>query len=206
MDWTVFFAVLGTALVLAIGVVVGVVVGRRLNRRPEPAVRKPSHASFEDDATQAMAVTKPRGTALLAFAPTIDGVTLRDHLTHHSTKRCPHPERHAGTWPCVVEDMYAAAGASPDIAPYFGGVDMIDLKRHFLSALVTVTHVGLSLSVAERLAASHAHLHIPGEHFDAVTAVLVRCIGDYTTQAVIDHVLPQLSPTVRELRARLVTA
>lgn len=179
-----------------------------------------ARARARADDTQAIAVVRgemAKARLLLAAPPTIDGVTLRDYLTHHATKRCPHPDPdhagnaplHAGTWPCVVEDLYTEALGSSLVAPYFDGVDahgLAELKIHFLSALITVTHVGLYLDVAERLEARHAHLGITEAVFDATTGVLVQSIASYATTDVMNHVLPQMAPLVRELRKRLVTA
>ena len=193
---------------------------KRLSQRRPPPAAAPRHASpppqppvsFEDHATQAAQLTKrrPSGRALLATPPTIDGVTLRDYLVHHATRKCPHPDangrpQHAGTWPCVVEDVYATALDSP-LAHYFDGVDLSHLKRHFLSALVTLTNVGLTVETAGRLQAQHADLDITAADFDLVVHVLIESIGSYTTPAVMKHVLPQLTPAVVELKKRIVTA
>lgn len=219
MNWIPWLAVLGAAACVALGVLV-----ERTIRGPKPAHVPPAHepqrhlftpAGTESDATQTMTSTTT-ARRLLATAPTIDGVTLRDYLTHHATRTCPHPSpdnprrpAHAGTWPCVVEDVYAGALGSSLVAPYFDDVDaqgLAELRGHFLSALVAVTHTGLTVAVARRLEEKHAHLGITAPVFEAVTGVLVRSIGAYTTTDVMNHVLPQMAPLVRELRARLVTA
>jgi hypothetical protein len=230
INWPSVAVVAVTVFVAALaawGVILGVTalwqrrtVRRARKRQGWPESKPaPSHArppaqepvSFGDHATQAVRVArKPTGRALLASPPTIDGVTLRDYLVHHATRACPHmnehgrPE-HAGTWPCVVEDLYVTALDST-LAHYFDDVDLSPLKRHMLSALVTLTNVGLTVDLAGRLQLQHAHLGITQADFDLVVHVLIDSIGAYTTPAVMEHVLPQLTPAVVELKKRLVTA
>lgn len=260
MDWQpfFFFAIVGTLIVLAIGVAIGYFVAtikgaskdgnaneprERTFRAPRTdtsmttkypregwtvgrldpgesvafSTAGPARHAVEEDTQAISAVRTVRAAMprerLLATPPAIDGVTLRSYLTHHATRRCPHEGAdgrplHAGTWPCVVEDMYAVALASP-LKHYFSDLDddgVIDLKGHFLSALVTVTHVGLSVDTANRLEAAHAHLGITGADYDTVVSVLLSAVSTYTTPEVLAHIGPQLDPTFAALRTRLVTA
>jgi hypothetical protein len=232
IDWfnvLLYGVVTFVAALAALGVVQGIAAlrGRRAVRHAKkrhgwPEKSPPAHAAppaqapvdFEDHATQAMRVAqrKPRarGSDLLAPPPMIDGVSLYAYLRHHSTRKCPHLDangraEHAGTLTCVVEDLYTTALDSP-LAHYFDGVDLSPLKRHFLSALITLTDKGLTVDVAERLQAKHAHLGIDQADFSLVVKVLVDSIGTYTTAAVMQHVLPQMDGMVVELKNRIVTA
>lgn len=147
------------------------------NPEPQPAAR-PARAADE----------------VLAPPPTIGDATLRDWLIHHH-----HNDQ---VWRAVVEDFYRSAAAEPRIAAHFDDIDLHALQKHFLGALVTLSHVGLTRRTADRLGKTHAHLRITPADFDTVTATLVHTLRRY---AVPDTVLTQLTPAVTALRERLVT-
>ena len=138
---------------------------------------------------------RPAAPDILAPPPMVDGDTLRDWMVHHHRSN-------GNVWQSVVGDFYARAAADPEIAAYFVGVDMAELQRHFMRALVVVTHIGLTVRAADALGARHEHLHIRAEHFDRVVGVLTDVLADY---GVPRSAVLQLVPVTDVLRRRIVT-
>lgn len=139
------------------------------------------------------------GAEVIAPPPVIDGVTLRDWMIHTHI-------RTEETWQAVVAEFYHRVQQDDEIVKaYFSrpGLDLLDLQRHFMRALVVVSHVGLTRRAADTLGDKHAHLGIQGEHFDRVVNVLTDVLADYRVPR--DYVL-QLVPVVVQLRKRIVTA
>ena len=90
-------------------------------------------------------------THLLTTCPTVDTpdgpLPLRDWLRHFAG---------ADAWSQVVSRFYTRAAADPDIAGYFTRVDIDQLQRHFLAALMIVTGQGVTVGVVRRMHTAHA--------------------------------------------------
>lgn len=181
---------------------------------PDPARAMPSGAAlfepaYDDTAAfRAVRAEMPRDYRL-AEPPMIEGMTLFTYLKHHAPQNAPAAEWDAeglGVWSSFVEAFYGAAGHDQRIAHKFEGVEMVDLKRHFLRALVTLTNTGLTVGQADRLGEQHAHLAITEQEFDAVTEHLVQTLKRYLTPRAFEHVLSQgnLTRAVTALRVRIV--
>jgi truncated hemoglobin YjbI len=72
---------------------------------------------------------------------------LRDWLRHFAG-----PD----AWSQVVLRFYARAAADPNIAGYFTRVDIDQLQRHFLAALMIVSGQGVTVGVVRRMHTAHA--------------------------------------------------
>ena len=131
---------------------------------------------------------------VLAAAPVVDGQSLRDWLIHH------HP-LHGDAWSRVVCDFYSRAAAEPQIKRYFAGIDMEKLQRHFLSALVVLTHTGLTERAATTLGGRHKYLGITPADYDMVGQVLVDTLCDH---GVPQGAVTDLMPALKILRERIV--
>jgi truncated hemoglobin YjbI len=114
---------------------------------------------------------------LLVPPPMVGGDTLRDWLIHYRAA----PE----AWMDVTEEFYARAAQAPEVADYFVGVDWPALKRHFMAALVLLTHTGVTRELPATMAARHHDVRnsagdpITPEIFDAVADTLVGVLRDF---------------------------
>ncbi|MGY1845385.1 group I truncated hemoglobin [Modestobacter sp. SYSU DS0875] len=77
----------------------------------------------------------------------------------------------------AVDDFYRRVVADPDLAGYFEGVDMPQLRRHQTALLVQVTGGPVEYSGRE-LAAGHEGLGITADAFDRVVGHLVDTLTD----------------------------
>jgi len=77
----------------------------------------------------------------------------------------------------AVERLYQLILGDPELAPYFAGVEMSDLKKHMVSLLTKVlggpdSYTGRDLTLA------HQNLHVTSEHFFVVTVYLLSVLQD----------------------------
>ena len=78
-------------------------------------------------------------------------LTLRRWLTtHHHLRR--------DVWADVVTNFYDRAALDDAVADYFAAVDLFELQRHFLAALMTVTGEGLTVGTVRRLHEKHRNV------------------------------------------------
>lgn len=181
---------------------------------PAPATRLPRPAAAPEaplmpvDDARPTDPTDPYGALpdshLLAPAPTAatrDGrtVTLAEWLRRETGRD--------GVWTDVVAEFYSRAAAAPAVAGYFAGVDLAQLQRHFLAALVMVTGRGMTVGTVRRMGAAHADVRDPGGR--AVTgevwaAVLGTLVGVLAEHGVPATTLGQLGAAVAPLRAAIV--
>jgi truncated hemoglobin YjbI len=97
----------------------------------------------------------------------------------------------------AVQEMYRRAAGVPLIADYFRRADLSTLPRHFHGTLSVVATRGLTVGLARRMAAAHAHVtnskgeRITVEVFDAVVGTLAGILTEYG--------LPE--PTLRQIAA-----
>jgi hypothetical protein len=140
---------------------------------------------------------------LLAPAPLVhtaadNGVVLYDWLRKEAGE---------GVWEEIVTEMYAQAATVPMVASYFGGIDLPELQRHFLAALVMVTSRGMNVGTVRRMAQAHVPVHneqgepITGAAYDAVVATLA---GIMLARGVPQDTLGQVGALVGPLRTVIV--
>lgn len=77
----------------------------------------------------------------------------------------------------AVERLYKLVLDDPELAPYFAGVDLTNLKQHMVFLLTKVLggpdrYRGLDLATA------HQHLHVTREHFYVVAVYLLSVLQD----------------------------
>jgi truncated hemoglobin YjbI len=134
-----------------------------------------------------------------------DRVTLKEWLVHHT--------RREGVWGEVVAEFYTRAAADAHVAPYFAGVDLDDLRRHFLAALLLVADKGLTVGTVRKMHDRHAAVRnlrgepITGEIYDRVVATLGQIVSEILTTAGFprpEPVVTQLVATVAPLRGAIV--
>jgi hemoglobin len=137
----------------------------------------------------------PRADELLAPPPMVGSDTLRDWLIHYRNS----PE----AWADVTREFYDRAAGAPAVADYFVGVDWPRLKRHFMAALVLLTHTGVTRELPAIAARWHSDVRnsegdpITPDIFDAVVETLVGVLRDYD---VPEDTLGQLGVTVAPFR------
>jgi hemoglobin len=142
-------------------------------------------------------------THLLTTCPTVDTpdgpLPLRDWLRHFAG---------ADAWSQVVSRFYSRAAADPDIAGYFTRVDMDQLQRHFLAALMIVTGQGVTVGVVRRMHTAHATVRnntgerIADSTWNTVVGVLAGVLGELGTPPAA---LVALATTLAPIRAAIVT-
>jgi truncated hemoglobin YjbI len=124
---------------------------------------------------------------------------LRDWLRHFAG---------VDTWSVVVSRFYTRAGADADIAEYFSGVDVEELQRHFLAALMIATGQGVTVGVVRRMQTAHTEIRnsrgepITSATWDAVIGVLASVLGELGTPPAT---LVALATTIAPIRAAIVT-
>ena len=124
---------------------------------------------------------------------------LRDWLRHFAA---------ADAWSQVVSRFYTRAAADPDIAGYFTQVDMDQLQRHFLAALMIVTGQGVTVGVVRRMHVAHAAVRhtTTGERitditWNTVVGALAGVLGELGTPPAA---LVALATTLVPIRAAIV--
>lgn len=136
--------------------------------------------------------------APLVRTPVDDGVVLYDWLRKQAGD---------GVWEEIVTEMYAQAATVPMVASYFGGVDLPELQRHFLAALVMVTGRGMTVGTVRRMAQAHTPVlneagdRITGAAYDAVVATLA---GILLARGVPQETLGEVGALVGPLRQVIV--
>jgi hemoglobin len=141
-------------------------------------------------------------THLLTECPTVDApggpMPLRDWLRHFAG---------VDAWSEVVSRFYTRAAADPQIAGYFAGVDMPQLQRHFLAALMIVTGQGVTVGVVRRMHAAHAPVRDRGGQpitdatWNTVIGVLAGVLAEMGTPPAT---LVALATTIAPIRAAIV--
>jgi hemoglobin len=107
-----------------------------------------------------------------------------------------------GTIRAVVDRFYERVVADPELAGYFGGVDLNRLRRH-QAAFISQAIGGPTDYDGQDMAAAHAGLGISGPAFDRVVGHLVETLRELgVPPAEIGEVGAVLSP----LREPIVTA
>lgn len=135
---------------------------------------------------------------LLVAPPQIRGNHLRDWLQHY-TKR---------SWPDAVREFYGRAASDPEIAPYFHGVALPALQRHFTAAIVLLTNTGLTKGTLRHLAHRHANVRTPdgtpitAEVYNKTVGVLIDILTEW---GVPRYALADLSRLIEPLREVIVT-
>jgi hemoglobin len=142
-------------------------------------------------------------THLLTECPMVNApgkpMPLRDWLRHFAG---------VDAWSVVLTRFYHRAAADPKIAGYFTGVNMEQLQRHFLAALMIVTGQGVTVGVVRRMREVHAGVRSPpGEPIDAATwdrviGVLAGVLGEIGTPPAT---LVALATTTAPIRAAIIT-
>lgn len=177
-------------LVLA-GVLAIVAVSVAMLRRPRLVAVDPP----------ALVPTKLPPTYVLHSAPQVKGMSLRDWLIHLHPRE--YRENEFGVWVAVVAEFVADLRGDQEVIDLFAdrGTDMEKFQSHFLSALVILTHTGLTVGLLAHLQERHAGLGITGEMYDrtigTLAAVLIR-------KGVTGETIKELGPAVVEIRGVIV--
>jgi hemoglobin len=82
----------------------------------------------------------------------------------------------------AVDDFYRRVVADPQLAPFFEGVDLAQLRRHQAALLVQVTGGPVEYSGRD-LAAGHDGLGITADDFDRVVGHLVDTLTELGVSA-----------------------
>lgn len=148
------------------------------------------------------------GAPLITDPVTGMDLTLRRWLTtHHELRR--------DVWADVVTSFYNRAALDPDIADYFADVDMFELQRHFLAALMAVTGEGLTAGTVRRLHDKHRNVRntrgmlITGNVYDKTVDTLLAVIDEALRQTRLrdtTSVLSRIQRMALLLREHLVYA
>jgi hemoglobin len=102
----------------------------------------------------------------------------------------------------AVDDFYARLVADPELARYFEGIDLPQLRRHQTALLVQVTGGPVEYS-GRALAEGHAGLDITPEAFDQVVGHLVATLTDLGVSA---EDIGQVGAALTAHRDEIVTA
>lgn len=160
---------------------------------PDPVVTAAIRSALAEPDTGP--VRHPRADEFLAPPPMVGNDTLRDWLVHYRNS----PE----AWMDVTRKFYDRAADVPEVADYFVGVDWPRLKRHFMAALVLLTHTGVTRDLPAIAARWHSDVRnsngdpITPDIFDAVIDTLVGVLRDFD---VPEDTLGQLAVTVAPFR------
>lgn len=101
----------------------------------------------------------------------------------------------------AVEQFYQRVLGDAELAPYFDGVDISQLKEHqrsFISVALggPETYLGHTMSVA------HAGLDITGDHFDKVVGHLVLTLDSL---GIDQEVIGKIGAKLRPLKGEIVS-
>ncbi|MEU7740953.1 group 1 truncated hemoglobin [Nonomuraea sp. NPDC049158] len=77
----------------------------------------------------------------------------------------------------AVDRFYTVVLDTPDLKPYFDGIDMARLKRHMVMLLCSVLG-GPEVYEGHDLADAHRGMGITDEHYDQVGDILVTVLRD----------------------------
>jgi truncated hemoglobin YjbI len=138
---------------------------------------------------------------VIAPPPVVGGHTVRDLLVHYTFGQV--------TWPQVVGEFYDDAAQDPEIADYFHGVELEDLKRHFTAVISLVNKNGLTRGNLKAMAEKHRDVRnvdgrpITGEVYDNVIKVLANVLLRHSIPL---HAVNALGNTVKPLRDVIVVA
>jgi hemoglobin len=107
-----------------------------------------------------------------------------------------------GAIKAVVDRFYQRVTGDPDLAPYFTGVNLTQLRRH-QAAFVSQATGGPTDYAGRDMATTHAGLNITGPAFDHVVGHLAETLREFQVRpGEIDEVVALLGP----LREQVVTA
>ncbi|MBX7434491.1 group 1 truncated hemoglobin [Mycobacterium sp. Y57] len=99
----------------------------------------------------------------------------------------------------AVDDFYRRVLSDPELAPYFDGIDLKQLKGHqraFIAAAIGGPEPYLGRSMAD----AHAPFDIAPAHFDLVVGHLAATLSDLgVADATIDAIGAKLAPLKDEI-------
>jgi hemoglobin len=101
----------------------------------------------------------------------------------------------------AVDDFYVRVLADPQLAPFFEGIDMRNLKTH-QRAFIAAAIGGSEIYAGRDMAAAHAGLDIADGDFDAVVGHLVDTLAGL---GVPGETIGQIGAALAPLRADIVT-
>lgn len=139
--------------------------------------------------------------AVISGPPSVRGDSIRDWLQHYTRGQYRFAD--------AVEMFYTAASDSPVISPYFSGVDLDQLKKHFTATLIMLTSRGLTQRGLVRMREVHKDVRTPdgtpitGEVYDAVVGALVEVL---ISCGVPLSAVQELGEIVAPLRKEIVAA
>lgn len=102
----------------------------------------------------------------------------------------------------AVNRFYRALLDDPELAPYFGGTDMAQLKAHQVKLL---SHLlgGPNEYTGRDLATAHGGLAITDEHYSKVGGYLIGVLRDMGAR---DEIVAAVGSTLEGARPQIVTA
>lgn len=99
----------------------------------------------------------------------------------------------------AVERLYQLVLGDPELAPYFAGVDLSNLKQHMVLLLTKVLG-GPDNYRGRDLATAHQDLHVRRDHFFAVAVYLLSVLQDLSVpldiRRAVGTVLASVEPQV----------
>ena len=151
-------------------------------------------------------------TTILAGPPMVGQYTLRDWLVHYH-RLADEDGLPRDIWQLVVSDFYGKAASDAEVFAVFQraarerGIDVgalvEEVQRHFLRQLLILTHVGLTVGLAEKLRAAHAHLRLDTETYWVVAQALVQTLQEFS---VPPEARDQVVKLAQEMEPYLVAA
>ena len=151
-------------------------------------------------------------TTILAGPPMVGQYTLRDWLVHYH-RLADEDGLPRDIWQLVVSDFYGKAASDAEVFAVFQraarerGMDVgalvEEVQRHFLRQLLILTHVGLTVGLAEKLRAAHAHLRLDTETYWVVAQALVQTLQEFS---VPPEARDQVVKLAQEMEPYLVAA
>jgi hemoglobin len=188
---------------MSLAFLLGIAAGGAAFRSPSPAVN--------GGAVRASMDTRSQGDehvsidTVIVAAPVVDD-PVGGRMNLRSWAQQYHPQRD-GVWTAIVKTFYELAAADPDVADYFGRMDMVPLQKHFVQVLVALTQRGLTMRMIQRLGDSHTYVAnsvgvgITDSVFDKVGAALE---GALRSQGVPEDTIDQVAEMLVPIRSAMV--
>jgi hemoglobin len=101
----------------------------------------------------------------------------------------------------AVRRFYDRLLADPELAGFFSGVDLVNLKRHQVDLISTVLG-GPSNYTGRDLGTAHAHLGIDAQTYGRVGAHLVAVLKELGAP---EHVIASVTETLTSVAPQIVT-
>lgn len=102
----------------------------------------------------------------------------------------------------AVEDLYRRLLADPEVAPYFVGVDVRQIRGHMTDFLVAALD-GPDEFAGRDLSDAHAHLAVTDEAFNLTASHLLDTLEDRQVRPeLLDSVLERIAPFRSAIVAR----